>query len=157
MHSDNSTQKTMLNFDLEDLKKNFRNRFMESFTRANLITLVLWLAISLSDRLFHLVLWLKMFAVIFALLLSGFIADLLWLVWLSKRLERPYGLLGYLTRIPLYTLITPLIIFPVSITLQWPENQPWPQIAAIGIQWLYQIFNQWHHFNYVRKMSVNQL
>lgn len=151
------TQRTMLAYEQGEIRKNFRNRFMQEFTRANVITLFIWLAISLSEGLFHLTLWIQMFAVIFAVLFSGLIADVIWYLRLSQYSRNPYGLKAYLSRIPLYLVFTLVLVIPVSLAVQWPRESPLPQLAAVLAQFIYQLFNQWHRFNYVRKMSLDQL
>lgn len=151
-------QREMRLFYIESEKAGVRNSLMKEFTRANIITLFIWLAVSFGNGLFDLVFWLKLFAVFFSLLLSGLFSDWLWFWILSGKFQRPLSPVAYLTRLPFYLIVTAGIAVPVALAVNMIAVNRLIMILYIcGAQVVFQIINQWIIFNRLRKLSLTEL
>ncbi len=131
---------------------------MKEFTRANVFTLLFWLAVSFGNGLFDLIFWLKLFAVFFSLLLSGLISDWLWFWIISGKFQKPFSLKAYLSRIPFYMILTVGIVLPVSMAVNLIRAD-WLSLIlyGCGAQIIFQVINQWIIFNRLRKLSLTEL
>jgi hypothetical protein len=149
---------TMLQYYIESEKSNYRNSIMKEFTRANMLTLLIWLGLGLYQGIFHLVFWLHLLAVLFSIFLSGLFADWIWFWMFSSNFKKTFSLMAYLSRLPVYLFLTCALAVPVTWFIGLFQIE-WFRIViyCLSFQLIYQFFNQWFFFNRLRKLSLTEL
>ena len=149
---------TMRQYYIESEKTNYLNSIMKEFTRANMLTLFIWLGHGLYYGIFHLVFWLHLLAVLFSIFLSGLFADWIWFRMFSSNFEKPFSLMAYLSRLPVYMILTGAVAVPVALFIGlFQIDWLWVVSYCITFQLIYQLFNQWFFFNRLRKLSLTEL
>jgi hypothetical protein len=126
---------------------------------ANVSALTIWLAIVVIEQRINLVWWIQTLALTASISFSGWFADRLWYHVVASRLERPFGLSAYVSRLPFYFVLSG-IFFTILMFLAGINRDFQPALIALvggGLQCGVQIPYQWHLFNRLRKLVLTEL
>lgn len=130
---------------------------VRNFTYANLSSLVIWLGLVLIYSEINIFWWLKTSALTVVFFFSGWLADRLWFVLFSRRFDKSFGLIAYISRMPLWIIITGIFCAAVMLQLK-PESSGVIYFIVAGLlQCLAQIPLQWSLVQRLRKLCLTNL
>ncbi len=135
------------------------NGFMRSFTTANVVSLLVWLGVTLHFHSFDIFVWLRIMALAFSVTYTGWWIDRIWYRWFSGKFAHAFSMKAYLTRLIASLMVSGSVASVLTVFLFAAARHHLPEyILFYGVVVTgYQLIYQWIMFNRIRKLSVAQL
>ncbi len=132
---------------------------VRNLTYANVVTLLVWSVWSAALSRFDLWLWLRLLACACVFFLSGWAADRLWYRLIAGRLEKPFAMKAYTSRVPFHFAITGSTATAAAIWIlpEWSGSFFTQFLIAGSIACVVQVPLQLLTFNRLRKTALTEL